>query len=200
MRRWWRGVLLAALVAMVALPLAVLLRGGISARTEPGGAEVMVARWLRSALIPPGARVAHNPLTASPRLLAEGRAHFADHCASCHANDGSGDTSLGRGLYPRAPDMRRAPTQDLTDGELFYVIENGVRFTGMPAWGGAGKPEESWKLVLFIRHLPTMTPEEVLEMERLNPKSPDEWRELQEESEFLEGKGNAPGPHVHGAH
>lgn len=200
MRRWWCGVLLVILVAVAALPLAVLLRGGISARTEPGGVEVTVARWVRSALIPPGAKVAHNPLTPSPRLLAEGRAHFADHCASCHANDGGGDTSLGRGLSPRAPDMRRAPTQDLTDGELFYLIENGVRFTGMPAWGGAGKPEESWKLVLFIRHLPTMTPEEGVEMERLNPKSPDEWRELLDESEFLEGKGNAPGPREHGRH
>jgi len=200
MRRRWRAVLLVVLGALVALPVALLLRGGTSARSDPGAAEVAVARWLRSALIPGGAKEARNPLAASPRLLAEGRAHFADHCASCHANDGTGDTSLGRGLYPRAPDMRRAATQDLTDGELFYIIENGVRLTGMPAWGGAGKPEESWKLVLFIRHLPTMGPEEVVEMEKLNPKSPEEWRELQEESEFLEGKGNGPAPRVHGAH
>jgi mono/diheme cytochrome c family protein len=60
--------------------------------------------------------------------------HFADHCASCHANDGSGDTELGRNLWPKAPDMRAAPTQRLTDASCFYIIEHGVRFTGMPAW------------------------------------------------------------------
>jgi hypothetical protein len=103
-------------------------------------------------------------------------------------------------MYPRAPDMRGEATQGLTDGELFYIIENGIRLTGMPAWGGAGKPEESWKLVLFIRHLPTITPEEVSEMEKLNPRSLEEWKELQEEFEFLEGKGTAPAPRVHGAH
>ena len=72
--------------------------------------------------------------------IAEGRAHFADHCASCHANDGSGDTEMGRGLYPRAPDMRLAATQNLEDHELFYIIENGIRLTGMPAWGTGKNP------------------------------------------------------------
>jgi mono/diheme cytochrome c family protein len=200
MSRWWRVVLLVGLVALVALPLGAIVRGGISARPDPGAAEVAVARWLRSALIPAGAKSARNPLASSPRLLADGRAHFADHCASCHGNDGSGDTPLGRNMYPRAPDMRGEATQGLTDGELFYIIENGIRLTGMPAWGGAGKPEESWKLVLFIRHLPTITPEEVSEMEKLNPRSLEEWKELQEEFEFLEGKGTAPAPRVHGAH
>lgn len=200
MRRWWclGGLLL--LVATAVIPLALLLGGGVSARPEPGAAEVAVARRVRSALIPAGAREAHNPLAADQRILAEGRAHFADHCASCHANDGSGDTALGRGLYPRAPDMRSPATQALTDGELFYIIENGVRLTGMPAWGGAGRPEESWKLVHFIRHLPALTTDERAAMELLNPRGPDEWRDLQEETEFLNGKGSAPAPRGHPGH
>jgi hypothetical protein len=96
--------------------------------------------------------------------------------------------------------MRTAVTQSLTDGELFYVIENGVRLTGMPAWGGAGRPEESWKLVHFIRHLPTLTPDEKAGMERLNPRSPQEWRELQEEEDFLRGAEPGPEAGMHGAH
>ena len=63
-------------------------------------------------------------------MIAEGRDHFADHCATCHANDGSGNTEMGRGLYPKAPDMRLPATQNLSDAELFYIIENGVRLTG----------------------------------------------------------------------
>lgn len=183
--------LLAALLVLVAIGAGAALRGGISARPEPSAVEASVARRLRSWAIPEDARAASNPIAASPRVLAEGRAHFADHCASCHGNDGGGRTPIGQNLYPRAPDMRARGTQALTDGELFFIIENGVRFTGMPGWGGAGKPEESWKLVHFIRHLPRIAPEELREMERLNPRGPDEWQELQEEEEFL--RGGEPG-------
>ena len=63
--------------------------------------------------------------------------------------------------------MRQAQTQDLSDGEIFYIIKNGVRFTGMPGWGG--KDEENWKLVLFIRHLPQLTSKEIELMEEVNP-------------------------------
>jgi len=66
-------------------------------------------------------------------LIAEAKAHFADHCAICHANNGSGNTEIGRNLYPKAPDMRLPQTLNLTDGELYYTIHNGIRLTGMPA-------------------------------------------------------------------
>jgi mono/diheme cytochrome c family protein len=197
--RWLIGVILLVTV-MAAVPLVLFLRGGISARIVPSPAEEAVARRLRSLLIPAEARAARNPLTLEPRIMAEGKAHFADHCASCHANDGSGQTALGRNLYPRAPDMRGPATQGLTDGELFYIIENGVRLTGMPGWGGAGKPEESWKLVHFIRHLPKLAPDEQVEMEQLNPRSAEEWRELQEEAEFLKGTGSPPPPRHNAGH
>jgi len=201
--RGWRALAgAAALVVIAAAALAIaLLRGGISARPEPSRLESAVARTLRHRLIPSAARELSNPVPPSPRVLAEGRAHFADHCAICHANDGSGRTDIGRNLYPRAPDMRKAETQELTDGELFYIIENGVRLTGMPAWGGSGNVEASWHLVHFIRQLPRLTDEEKAEMETLNPKSPDEWRELQEDEAFLRGEepaARAGGqPHAH---
>jgi mono/diheme cytochrome c family protein len=184
----------------IGLPAAYLLVGGISARSEPPAVEVQVARWLRSVAIPSSANPTTNPLTLTPQRLSQAMAHFADHCASCHGNDGSGDTPLGRSLYPRAPDMRGQATQGLTDGELFYIIENGVRLTGMPAWGTPGKREESWELVHFIRRLPLLTAEEKAEMRRFNPRGLDEWREFQEEQEFLRG-GAAGGINgEHGAH
>ena len=99
---------------------------------------------------------------------------------------------MGRNLYPRVPDLRLPPTQQLTDGELFYIIENGIRLTGMPGWGDGSEESgrASWHLVAFIRHLPHLTPAEKLEMDRLRPRSPDEWREMQEDEAFL--KGSAP--------
>lgn len=73
----------------------------------------------------------------------------------CHGYDGSAQTQVGRALYPKPPDLRQPPTQQLTDGEIHYIIQNGVRLTGMPAWSTkhAQPEEDSWKLVLFIRQL-----------------------------------------------
>ena len=107
---------------------------------------------------------------------------------TCHANDGSGDTEPGKRTYPPAPDMRLPATQQLTDGELFYVIENGIRFTAMPAWGGGAVDEQkSWKLVHFIRHLPHLTDAEKAQMRKLNPKALHELKEEMEDEKFLEG-------------
>ena len=92
--------------------------------------------------------------------------------------------------------MTAAATQQLSDGELFYIIENGVRFTAMPGWGVAGRPEESWKLVHLVRHLPRLTEGEQREMERMNPRSPGEWKEMQEEEQFLGGSGEVQSGHT----
>ena len=128
--------------------------------------------------------------------------HFAGHCATCHGNDGSGDTSHGRGLFPKPPDMRLARTQELSDGELFWIIENGVRFTGMPAFSAPGEQEQSWKLARFIRRLPAISSEELLEMRRGNPKTAEERAEEQEEENYLRGenpleKSPSSGHHHH---
>ncbi len=159
------------------------------AREAPSRVEAALARSFRSLSVPSQAKQRRNQLTSSPELLQESARHFADHCASCHANDGSGNTEMGRNLYPRAPDMRLADTRQLSDGELYYIIHNGIRWTGMPAWGEAANDndQDSWKLVLFIRHLPSLSAEEIREMERFNPRSDAEREEEKEEQEFLNG-------------
>ena len=105
---------------------------GMSARAKPSTLEAWVARRARALAMSSEAKSLKSPVTKTPEVLAEGLAHWADHCASCHANDGSGETPMGKGMYPPAPDMRDRGTQELSDGELFYVIENGVRLPGMP--------------------------------------------------------------------
>jgi len=106
---------------------------GFSARAEPCLIERWVARQARAMAAPAGARDRTNPIGNSPEVLAEARAHWADHCAVCHANNGSGDTEMGRHMYPPAPDMRQADTQNLNEEELFYIIQNGIRLSGMPS-------------------------------------------------------------------
>jgi len=169
---------------------------GVSATATPGPLETSVARTARHWLVPAAMRARVNPEAGSAETLKDGLAHWADHCASCHGNDGSGDTAMGRGLYPKAPDMRLPATQALSDGELFALIEHGVKLTGMPAWT-TGTPEgerATWHLVQFIRHLPGLSEDEILEMEDLNPRGRAEWRALEEERRFLSGTLDLPDP------
>lgn len=165
---------------------------GFSAHDEPTRMEAAAAGAMRHWSTPADLRNVRNPRPLTPQVLAEARAHWADHCASCHGNDGKGKTVIGEHLYPRAPDMTLRSTQSLSDGELFAAIENGIRLTGMPGWGNgtAESAYGSWGLVHLIRHLPKLTPEEIAEMEALNPKSPEEWKQMQAENDFLSGSGD----------
>jgi mono/diheme cytochrome c family protein len=195
------------LIVLVVVVLAIgfvafsLLHNGVSAKATPTPIEVMMARKARHMALPSAARKLANPLPATPDNLRGGMLHFADHCAICHGNDGSCDTMMGSGLYPKPPDMRHEETQKLSDGELFWIIENGVRFTGMPAFSTHhSSPDDSWKLVLFVRHLPQLTAGERMEMERYNPKGPDDRNEEQQEDDFLNGAAPAPKPEEHHHH
>ena len=196
------------ILLLLAVPVIVVIAGlfwlcatGLNARDTPGALETRLATTLQRLAIPRGARALVNPMQATPELLVEARRHFADHCASCHGNDGSGETEMGPKLYPRVPDMRSAQTQNLSDGEIYYIIENGVRFTGMPAWGTGGTSDhDTWHLVLFIRHLPRMTDEDMQDMRAHNPRSPAEMKEEEMENEFLNEPSDAhgrPNPHPH---
>jgi mono/diheme cytochrome c family protein len=197
MRGWTKagiGVLIFLVAAIVGFGL--LVQRGLSARDEPTAVEHFLARTLRHLSVPRAERDAKNPVPLTPEVLAQGRAHFADHCAVCHDNDGRGKTAIGQNLYPKAPDMWAKETQSLSDGEIFYTIKNGVRLTGMPAWGEETPEDdrESWHLVHFIRHLPQITVEELAEMRELNPKTRAEWQQEEEESAFLEGEHAGPSP------
>jgi mono/diheme cytochrome c family protein len=197
---------LAVLILVVAVLLGAvavsIMNRGISARSEPTWSEVQIARTMRHRAIPRADRDRASPVPPSSKTIRAGLEHFADHCAICHANDGSGNADMGQSLYPKAPDLRDSQTQALSDGELFYIVENGIRLTGMPAWG-TGTPEgetASWHLVHFIRHLPKITPRELAQMEELNPKSPHELQEEEEMRRFLEGeepKPSTPPGHRH---
>lgn len=172
-----------------------MLHRGFSTRTAPSSVESSLATKMRDMAIPSRYKTMKNPVGTTPEVIHEGMAHWADHCATCHANNGNGDTMYGKTMYPRPPDMRQKDTQEMSDGELYYTIKNGIRLSGMPAFGDPGDDDvDSWKLVAFIRHLPQLTPTEETEMQRLNPKSPDEIQEEKEEEDFLKGDAKSATP------
>lgn len=204
-----RPAIKGALVTLAILALAGLLgtvifvkATGLSARGTPGAIETAVAGRLRALAVPSEYSRLTNPVLMNEESVANGMAHFADHCAQCHGNDGTG-AEMGKDMFPPTPDLKASSTQSLGDGTLFYVIEHGVRFTGMPAFGtGTFEGEESsWHLVNFIRHLPKLTPEQLEEMAAMNPRPPAEVLQEIEEQRFLAGEEptapEAPAPDVH---
>src|SRR5262249_43423987 len=120
-----------------------VMHDDLNAKAKPSGLETMLARNAQHLAIPARAKQAQNPVMDSAESQRDARLHFADHCAVCHANDSSGDTTIGNGLYPKPPDLQLPATQNLTDSELFWIIKNSVRFTGMPAFSENGGDHSS---------------------------------------------------------
>lgn len=177
-------VAILAVVGVVAIAgAAAVVRSGFNARAKASSVErALVALVQQAAASAGGARALRSPVTATPAILARARRHFARECAVCHGNDGAG-APLGRAMFPPVPDLGTSP-HELTEGEIFNVIENGIRFSGMPAFGKPGDEEEArehWELVAFIRHLPELLDHEVEEMRALNPRSLEEWEALRKE-------------------
>ena len=153
----WKGFILGLIAAVVlgAIGTVLFIRRGFRATNQPLPLEAVIARSARDFSIPHSAKIEKNPLKETQQNLQDGRDTFFANCQTCHGHDGSGRTPVGQSLYPRVPDLRAAATQNLTDGEIHYIIENGVELTGMPAWGNPHQVQDvnGWKLVLYIRSL-----------------------------------------------
>ena len=145
----------------------LLIRRGFSARDEPSSLERVLARAARKLAIPGRAARETNPWKPTLDNLKEAREIFTNRCAICHGQDARGRTDVGRNMYPKPPDLTLPRTQNLTDGQIHYIIQNGVRLTGMPAWENPHNTREdmSWKLVLLIRDLRQPTPDERQQLE-----------------------------------
>lgn len=161
------AIVFLALTAFATLFGLLIVRRGFRANSTPSALEASVAFRLRRYAIPSADRDAKNPFAKDSDALRQGRELFLANCASCHGINGSGDTQIGGSLYPRVPDLRASKTQSLTDGEIHYIIENGVQLTGMPAWGNPHRQlaGDSWKLVAFVRQLASLTKRERAEQQ-----------------------------------
>jgi len=121
----------------------------------PGPVETAIARRLVKLSIPRSERNAANPFAGDPAAWRAAADHFAEHCAACHGADGRG-SAIGSHMYPPVPDLASAAVQQFSDGALYAIIQNGVRWTGMPAFRSTDEPAEMWKLVSFVRHVPAL--------------------------------------------
>ncbi len=146
------GILLAAAMGM-------FLMGGLSADKKPSKAEERLANLAKEVVIPLEVATRRNPL-AGDDAAQQGRELYQQSCSVCHGSDGRSEIPFGRAMYPPAMDLTSPHVRKWRDAELFWIIENGVRFTGMPAWHGLLDEPSMWKLVLAIRQLQQAGPQE----------------------------------------
>ena len=151
------GVLLLGLAAAAFVATGAY---NVSANVPPSAFERRVASLALDKSIARRAPKMANPLASSPGAVPAGMEHYKEMCVFCHGAPGVDASEAGEGLNPPAPDLTLAKIQKRSDGELFWIVQNGIRLTGMPAFGPTHKDEEIWKMVAFLRHLPELTPEE----------------------------------------
>lgn len=147
--------------------LSLLLLSGCSAHGKPSAIEVKIANAAKDVVIPFEAESAKNPAPTTPLALAQGQAVFMAHCALCHSSDGHSQNQLGLAMYPPAMDLTSPHVQSWKDQELYWIIQNGIRLTGMPSWQGVISAADTWKLVRYIHALPKMTPAQAAALDAL---------------------------------
>ncbi len=132
---------------------------GCTANKQPSKVETTLANMAKDVVIPLEAQRLKNPLPASGEVIHQGEQIYTQACGICHAVDGHAGTNLGRGMYPPAMDLTSPHVQHWSDAELFWIIQNGVRMTGMPSWKSSLSETDTWKLVHFIHGLPRLESE-----------------------------------------
>src|SRR5215469_11668484 len=146
----WTIVVLVALLIVIAA-----MSFNLSALPEPGRFETRLADLSKNLLI---RRASNHGIPPRPldvkASISDGGSHYGLDCSVCHSDDGRGQTPLGQGLYPRVADLTSKRVQNYSDQELFWIIKNGIRLTGMPAFGQVESPDHIWDLVNYVRTLP----------------------------------------------
>ena len=146
----WTIILIAVVVLLVAVT-----EFNLSALQDPGPLETRVGNRAKSFLIHRASRYAISPVPPEPKVSVEtGSEHYGLDCSICHADDGRGQRPPGNWMYPRAADLTSERVQDYSDPELFWIIKNGIRFTGMPAFAKVETDDHIWDLVNYVRTLP----------------------------------------------
>jgi cytochrome c len=146
--------------------------------SKPGEAETRVTKEIKHKMTVGGKDV-RNPLPATEENIADGREHFGHHCGICHGLDGQASgVPFADKMAPPIPDLTSKDVQDYADGQLKWIIDNGIDPSGMPAWKGNLSDEEQWKVVDFIRHLPS----------KGSLGIPEVYKEEQEQHEHVRGQ------------
>jgi mono/diheme cytochrome c family protein len=142
-------------VVLVVLIGVALARFDLAALHEPGPVETSLANLPKHFFI---YRASLHGIPPRPQdkmaSIERGESRYGQDCGICHAGDGRAKQPPGQWMYPRASDLTSKQVQSYSDEELFWIIQNGIRYTGMPAFGDVETPDHVWDLVNYLRTLP----------------------------------------------
>jgi len=168
--------ILTLVVVVIVLMVIGLMRFNLSAMKEPGRLETVVANGAARFVIRRlASRQGLPPRPVDTKgSVASGSTSYGSECGICHGSDGRAQSSMGRWMYPRAADLTSAQVQSYSDQELFWIVQNGIRFTGMPAFGQVETGDHIWNLVNYVRTLPgALGNQSRLSSERLEKQMPE---------------------------
>lgn len=188
------GVLLG--IILVGVAAALVLGSGswnVAASRAPSRFESRLALYAATRSIEKHASSRTNP-TTGPDAVQAGLIHFKENCVMCHGAPGVPEDELGMGLNPPAPDLTLPQIQKMTDGQIFWVIQNGIRMTGMPAFGPTHNEREIWTMVAFVRHLPEITSAEQQALKAAREQEEEHHHEEAAEVGEKAGGGEATSP------
>jgi mono/diheme cytochrome c family protein len=150
-RRKW----IVSLVVLFLIVIAGIMASqfSLTALPEPGRTETYVATRAKHFLVARESRSVPDGPASAAASVTEGDKLYGAECAMCHGLDAQHPTGRGRWMYPRASDLTSAETQGYSDKELFWIIRNGIRLSGMPAFGKVESNEHIWNLVHYLRSL-----------------------------------------------
>ena len=144
--------LLGALSTALLIVFGLVLRGG---QVRPAGRRETWITGVAKHWILVGGKSAANPLTPTAQNIADGGEIFSHYCFACHGFDGQGTgVPFFEALSPPIPSLASSKVQAYSDGQIYWIIENGLWPSGMPASRGILNEDEIWSIVLYIRHLP----------------------------------------------
>jgi mono/diheme cytochrome c family protein len=153
MKRWMLVVLIALVVAAAAV-IAGFTQVRLDALQEPGYLETVFATQAKHLLVRWSSRKGIPPAPANLQAsIEEGNKLYATDCSMCHGSDGHTPTDTGRWMYPRASDLASRDLQQYSDRELFWIVKNGIRLSGMPAFAKVESDDHIWNLVHYVRTL-----------------------------------------------
>ncbi|HEU5237616.1 MAG TPA: cytochrome c [Pyrinomonadaceae bacterium] len=153
MKRWMLVVFIALALAAVVV-IVGFTQVKLDALQEPGRIETVLATQAKHLLVRWSSREGIPPAPANLQAsIEEGDKLYATNCSMCHGSDGHTPTDTGRWMYPRASDLTLAMVQEYSDRELFWIVKNGIRLSGMPGFGKVESDDHIWNLVHYIRTL-----------------------------------------------
>ncbi|MDB5081204.1 MAG: hypothetical protein JWP00_3128 [Chloroflexi bacterium] len=151
---FWQGFLSGAFaLAIIGGLLAFLLSPEILKHRSPFPLEEAIGQSRIDAAIDGSYKDRANPVAATPENIAAGRTIYNSNCAFCHGVTGQGEAQIGQNMFPKAANLREPETANKTDGQLFWILENGLSFVGMPAFKSSLSQDDLWKATLYIRQL-----------------------------------------------